>query len=182
MFLLLLLLPRLAFAAASENFTSAHGTVRLVSESNEAAGGQIRLALEFLLQPGWHIYWQNPGDAGFAPQVRLETPAVAGALEFPPPELLLQGGVVAYVLSGHVVLPFTAQNVGGQVVAKAHWLVCADICVPEHAEFTLPLPGGASAEAGLFAPNGIVPSPFAATLSPDGILRVAGLGPGRVSS
>jgi cytochrome c biogenesis protein CcdA len=180
--LLFLLLPRLAFAAASENFTSPHGTVRLVSENNAASGGQVRLALEFMLQPGWHIYWQNPGDAGFAPQVRLAPPAEAGALEFPPPELLLQDGVAAYVLSGHVVLPFTAQNVGGQVVAKARWLVCADICVPEHAEFTLPLPGGASAEAGLFAPNGIVPSPFAATLSPDGTLRVAGLGPGQVRS
>jgi thiol:disulfide interchange protein DsbD len=78
-----------------------------------------------------------------------------------------------------VLLPFAAKGVAGGVAAQARWLVCADICVPEHASFTLVLPGaltgGASAEAGLFAPpSPIVPSPFAATLAPDGTLSVTG--------
>ncbi len=179
-FLLLLLVPHLAFAAASNVFSSPRDTVRLVSASNDAPGGQVRLALAFFLQPGWHIYWQNPGDAGFAPVV--SGPATLGALEFPPPELLVQGGIGAYVLSGHVVLPFTAQNVTNPVQLRARWLVCADICVPEHADFTLALPGGASAEAGLFAPSAIVPSPFAATLAPDGTLAVTGPGRAQVAA
>lgn len=180
--ILFLLLPHLALAAASNEFSSAHGTARLVSESSAAEGGQIRLALEFSLAPGWHVYWQNPGDAGFAPQVQLAAPAKAGALEFPAPEFLLQGGVAAYVLSGHVVLPFTARGVGTQVQATARWLVCSDVCVPEQAHFTLALAGGTSAEAGLFKPSAIVPSPFAATLAPDGTLRVAGLSAAQVRS
>lgn len=180
--ILFLLLPHLALAAASNAFSSAHGTARLVSESNTADAGQVRLALEFSLAPGWHVYWQNPGDAGFAPQVQLAAPAKAGALEFPPPEFLLQDGVAAYVLSGHVVLPFMARGVGTQVQATARWLVCADVCVPEQAHFTLALAGGASAEAGLFQPSAIVPSPFAATLAPDGTLRVAGLSAAQVRS
>ena len=180
--ILFLLLPHLALAAASNEFSSAHGTARLVSESNAAEGGQIRLALEFSLAPGWHVYWQNPGDAGFAPQVQLAAPAEAGALEFPPPEFLLQDGVAAYVLSGHVVLPFTARHVGTQVQATARWLVCSDVCVPEQAHFTLALKGGASVEAGLFKPSTIVPSPFAATLAPDGALRVAGVSAAQVRS
>jgi hypothetical protein len=177
---LLLLLPHLAFAAASNVFASAHDTVRLVSAANAAPGGELRLALEFSLQPGWHIYWQNPGDAGFAPQIVPKPPASFGALEFPPPEFLAAGPVGAYVLSGRVVLPFTAQNVVGDVTARAAWLVCADICVPEHAEFTLALNGGPSAEAGLFMPPAIVASPFAATLAPDGTLSIAGPGAAQV--
>lgn len=180
--LLLLLAPRLALAAASAPYVLERGTVRLVSEQNTATDGQIRLALEFSLAPGWHIYWQNPGDAGFPPQITLGAPAEAGPFSFPAPEFLRQDGVSSYVLSGHVVLPFTAKNVGSVVTAKARWLVCSDICVPAHADFTLALNGGASAEAGLFAPPALVPSPFAATLTPDGVLRVAGLGPGQVRS
>lgn len=178
--LLLLLLPHMADAAASNVFSSARDTVRLVSEENEARGGELRLALVFTLQPGWHVYWQNPGDAGFAPQAEPAPPVSFGKLTFPPPEFLLQWPVGAYVLSGHVVLPFTAQNVAGAVTANARWLVCSDICVPEHAAFSLTLPGGVSAEAGLFAPSAIVPSPFAATLAPDGTLSIAGPGPAQV--
>ena len=179
---LFLLLPHLALAAASTVFVSPRDTVRLVSESNAAPAGQVRLALEFLLRPGWHIYWQNPGDAGFAPTISAPPPLSFSALAFPPPELLLQGGIGAYVLSGHVVLPFTAQNVAGAVQLRARWLVCADICVPEQAVFSLALPGGDSPEAGLFPPSAIVPSPFAATLAPDGTLSVTGPGQTQVAA
>jgi thiol:disulfide interchange protein DsbD len=180
--LLLLLVPHLAHAAASNVFASPRATVRLISATNNAPGGRIKLALDFSLQPGWHIYWQNPGDAGLAPQIFAPAPVSLGPLSFPPPQFLLQGPIGAYVLSGHVVLPFEARGVSGAVQLRANWLVCADICVPERAMFTLPLGGGVSAEAGLFIPSAIVASPFAATLAPDGTLTVTGPGPAQVRS
>ncbi|MGP8026000.1 MAG: protein-disulfide reductase DsbD family protein [Acidocella sp.] len=179
---LLLLLPHFAFAAASNAFTSPRDTVRLISETNAAQNGEVRLALEFSLQPGWHIYWQNPGDAGFPPRLTASPPVSVSPITFPPPEYLLQGGVGAYVLSGHVVLPFTATGVGGSVLATASWLVCSDTCVPERAKFSLSLTGGASAEQALFSPPSIVSSPFPAILAPDGTLAVTGLGAGQVAS
>jgi thiol:disulfide interchange protein DsbD len=180
---ILLLFPQLAWAAASNVFTSPHDTVRLVSAANSAPGGEARLALEFSLQPGWHIYWRNPGDAGLAPRVTPPDAETFGALEFPPPEFLLQGGVGAYVLSGHVMLPFTARGVGSSVKASAFWLVCSNVCVPEHAQFSLALNGGPSAEEPLFLnlPSA-VPSPFPAALAPDGTLTVTGLGAARVAA
>ncbi|OYV40704.1 MAG: hypothetical protein B7Z81_01785 [Acidocella sp. 20-61-6] len=180
--LLLLCLPSLAFGASSNVFASPRDTVRLVSASNAATHGAIRLGLQFKLAPGWHIYWSNPGDAGFPPALDPAGPATFSAFRFPPPELLTQGPVTAYVLSGDVLLPFTAQHVAGNVQAAAHWLVCSDVCVPEHAEFTLPLPGGPAAEAALFGPPQIVPSPFPARIAPDGALRVAGIGADRVAA
>lgn len=180
--MLLLLLPQLAFAAASNVYSSPRDQVRLVSQSNAAPDGQLRLALAFSLQPGWHIYWQNPGDAGFPPRILPEAPVSFDALAFPPPELLTEGQVGAYVLSGHVLLPFVAHGVRDSVTAQGAWLVCAEICVPEHASFKLDLPGGASQEAGLFKPDAIVPSPFSGTLAPDGTLSVTGPGPGQIVS
>jgi len=179
---LLLLLPHFAFAAASNAFTSPRDTVRLISEINTAQNGQAHLALEFSLQPGWHIYWLNPGDAGFPPRLTASPPASFSPIAFPPPEYLLQGGVGAYVLSGHVVLPFTATGVGGSVSATASWLVCSDTCVPERAKFSLSLAGGASAEQALFPPSSIVPSPFPAILAPDGTLAVTGPSATQVTS
>ena len=59
-------------------------------------------------------------------------------------------------------------------MATAKWLVCSDICIPEHATFTLPLTGGPSPEASLFTPPKTIPSPFPATIAPDGILTLTG--------
>ncbi len=172
--LFLVLLPGLAFGAVSNTATTRRDAVSLISQSNAAPGGQVQLALRFQLAPGWHIYWSNPGDAGVPPQLALAAPAAAGPLAFPPPQILLQAGVAAYVLSGDVVLPFPATHVGNSVTADAQWLVCRDICVPEHGHFKLPLNGGASAEAAWFSPPQAVASPFAARLALDGTLSVAG--------
>ncbi len=63
---------------------------------------------------------------------------------------------------------------GEHVTAAAQWLVCRDICVPEHARFTLALTGGPAAEAALFTAPQLAASPFLAEFAPDGTLRVAG--------
>jgi thiol:disulfide interchange protein DsbD len=180
--LLCCLIPGLAFGAMSNVAVTARDQVSLISASNAAAGGRITLGLKIDLAPGWHVYWSNPGDAGLAPQVALAAPAMAGAFTYPPPEFLLQGDVAAFVLSGHVLLPFAATGVGSSVTATASWLVCRDICVPEHAAFTLALPGGVSAQAGLFRPPSVVASPFAATIAPDGVLSLTGPTAAQVAS
>jgi thiol:disulfide interchange protein DsbD len=171
--LLFFFLPFMAFASPRD-------TVRLISQAPTAPNGHVELALDFTLQPGWHIYWLNAGDAGFPPSVTLDAPAVAGPLSFPPPEFFLQDQVAGYVLSGHVVLPFAATGVGSVVSANANWLVCANICVPEHAQFTVSL--AAAAAPALFSPSRIVPSPFPVLIAPDGTLEVQGLTPAQVAA
>ncbi|MBU6419870.1 MAG: thioredoxin family protein [Proteobacteria bacterium] len=182
--LALLLFPGFGFAATSATFASPQDAVRLISAANQPENGQVKLALEFIIKPGWHIYWQDPGDAGLPPQVRAAAPVTLSALTFPAPEFLSLSGIGGYVLSGHVVLPFTASHVSGNsIAAQARWLVCSDICIPEHASFTLALNGGTSAEAGLFpATPSIVPSPYAARLFRDGVLSLAGPSAAQVKS
>jgi thiol:disulfide interchange protein DsbD len=175
---LFLILPGLAMGQGN-TVTTGRDAVSLVAMA-APVGGAVTLGLRFELAPGWHIYWSNPGDAGLAPVIELAAPAVAGGFAYPPPEFLLQGDVAAYVLSGDVVLPFRATGVAGAVAAQARWLVCSDICVPEHARFELDLTKGFA--PGLFGAVGIVDSPFAARIAPDGTLRVAGLGPARVKT
>jgi thiol:disulfide interchange protein DsbD len=170
--LLLLLTPGLALAATSNIATTPRDSAALISQTNTPQPGPINLALKFHLAPGWHIYWQNPGDAGLPPQITLN--GTTTPLTYPAPTLLIQGPVAAYVLSGDVTLPFTARITAAPITADASWLICSDICIPEHAHFTLPLTGGPSAEAPLFTPSPIIASPFPATIAPDGTLALTG--------
>ena len=89
--------------------------------------------------------------------------------------MFLQGPVAAYVLSGNVLLPFTAQHVGTSVHADAFWLVCPNICVPEHDKFFAAADRRRLRRKRLCSPAPqIAPSPFAAKISPDGTLSVTG--------
>lgn len=126
-------------AASSSVFSAISGDVS-VHSTTPVQNGQVKLALTFLLRPGWHIYWKNPGDAGFPPSVSAAAPVRLSPLAFPPPQTLILDGLKSNVLSGHVELPFTANNVAGGVLhIQARWLACATQCVPEQAEFDLPL-------------------------------------------
>ncbi len=184
---LLLVLARPALAAESELFQTTRDTVSLVSNQDHVApGGTVTVGLRVRTAPGWNIYWQNPGDAGSAPEVALSLPpgAKAGDILWPTPIRQPEAGLMTYGYQGDVVLPMRLTNGAGDLVLKAHadWLVCNNICVPEQHDFTLIIPQGStdrSAQAGLIE-NWLeklpVASPFAASIAPDGTLLVAGAG------
>ncbi len=183
----LLLAPSLGLAAESAAVATARTTVTLVSEADSVqAGKPVRLGLRFRMAPGWHIYWQNPGDAGMPPDIAWTLPAgaAAGDIQWPGPDRIAVDAVISYVYSDEIVLPVsvTPGADGLAARAEANWLVCEKICVPEEGSFTLNLPkgdGAASALAPLFAAADArrpVPSPFAATFAPDGTLRLRGEG------
>lgn len=72
---LILLLPMILTAVAAQSdprvVTTPHLGAELVSETATVeAGRPFWVALRFTLQPGWHIYWKNPGDSGEAPHIR----------------------------------------------------------------------------------------------------------------
>lgn len=115
--------------------------VRLIAAS-------ANLGLEFELEPGWHVYWKNSGDAGYAPRIDFSgTPAVRDAhLLFPTPKRFdLPGGLVSFGYETQVIYPIEA-NLGAAfakataVRARLDYLVCREECIPHTAELTLDLP------------------------------------------
>ncbi len=198
--LALVVLSALGPAAAAEStpVVSSHTNVALVSETDGVAPGRpFRVGLRFRMSPGWHIYWQNPGDAGLAPTVTWTLPAGAraGDIEWPTPVRDVDGPIVSYAYTGTVLLPVAITPPAGSgpvdIQAKADWLVCERICVPESGTFQLSLPAAGvaapSADAGLFAATDArrpQPSPFTATITPDAKLVVtgAGLTPARIAA
>ena len=77
-----------ALAGESEAVRSERTTMTLAAEVASVAPGQpFRIGLRQRMAPGWHTYWQNPGDAGLPPDVTLTLPEGAGAgpIQWPAP-------------------------------------------------------------------------------------------------
>jgi thiol:disulfide interchange protein DsbD len=183
--LVLLLLPAAAHALESQPATTAHTQASLVTESDTVApGGSIRVGLNLRIQPGWHTYWSNPGDAGAPPTLDIAgakpTDVTAGPIVYPTPQKLQDGPFTSYAYTDHVLLPVTLKAGAAPLHLTAHatWLVCAQLCVPEDASFALDIPAGAGtpgAQAPLFAAaDAATPreNPFPASAAPDGTLTI----------
>ena len=127
-----------ASAAASQKL---HATPVLVfASSTVQAGESVDIAIVFTIEPGWHMYWLNPGDSGLPPSVLWELPAgvTADPLRFPTPHRIDTGnGMTSYgyektwAMLGRLNIPadFKGDSVG--VRAKIDWLVCQENCVLE---------------------------------------------------
>ncbi|MFL6741040.1 MAG: protein-disulfide reductase DsbD family protein [Sphingomicrobium sp.] len=140
--LLLLLSPAVAQARGIEP--------RLVAEGPAPPGGEVELAIHMRTNPGWHGYWQNPGDAGLPMEVKWQLPSgvAAGPLRYPVPTRLTVAGLMNYVYERDyavlVRLKVPADAMGSiPIRAEARWLACTDrICVPEQGTLALDLPVG----------------------------------------
>ncbi len=135
---------------------SHHMRVQLLAETaHPAAGATATLAVVMTPEPGWHGYWQNPGEAGFAPSLKWKLPqgVTAGAPRFPVPEKLVVAGLVNHVFSGEHAL-LVGLNVPAGLANGTHlvlrldmnYLACTDqVCVPESAVVDLALEVGSGA-------------------------------------
>jgi thiol:disulfide interchange protein/DsbC/DsbD-like thiol-disulfide interchange protein len=130
---------------------------RLVSETGAIGPGQsIWVALELNIRDGWHTYWRNPGDSGQATTLAWTLPAgfTAGDIVWTTPHRFDLPPLVNYGYAGHAVhlVKITAprelkSGAMALLQAKAGWLVCSDVCIPEDAQLQLKLPTTASAAA-----------------------------------
>jgi thiol:disulfide interchange protein DsbD len=130
---------------------------RLVSETGAIGPGQsIWVALELNIREGWHTYWRNPGDSGQATSLAWSLPPgfSAGPIIWTIPHRFELPPLVNYGYAKHAIhlVQITAPKdlKPGTTVAldaKAGWLVCSDVCIPEDANLQLKLPAYASAAA-----------------------------------
>ena len=141
------------------------------------------------LQPGWHTYWQYPGDSGLPPKVEWKLPEgwKGGPLEFSVPEQYSEpGDMVIYGYEGRQLLRAVItppndlpKNQTFNLKANVSWLACKELCVPGAGEVSTevlgptdgpidwkqaPVPKGVWPEAGK--------SPYEVTVSGQGTNRM----------
>jgi thiol:disulfide interchange protein DsbD len=165
---LIALAASLSILAAPSSVDAPHLHVQLVAPEDQLyPAGPNDVGLYFKLDPGWHVYWSNAGDAGEPPRIRWTLPegVTAGDMQFPAPKRLPVGPLMDFGYEGEVLFPIKLQVApsakDGRITlhGKVDWIVCSDVCIPGKADLEVTLQlvshqplvqSGSAADAALF--------------------------------
>jgi thiol:disulfide interchange protein DsbD len=128
-----------------------HTHVRLIADVRGIVPGKsFTVGVLMKMDPGWHTYWKNPGDAGLATQIRWDIPEgfTADPVRWPLPHKYTDSGDVlsyGYSKENMLLVPVTAPASlapGASITlkAKVSWLECERECVPGEAALRITLP------------------------------------------
>ncbi len=125
----------------------------LANTSAIVPGKPFTVGLLLRMVPGWHTYWQFPGDAGIPTEIKWKLPAgwKVGEIQWPIPLKLSEPGdiqIYGYhdevLLMQQVTPPLSVREANMKLAADANWLVCEKICIPGGKSLQLELPISAS--------------------------------------
>lgn len=122
----------------------------LTDVSQVKPGDSFRVGVRFKLDPDWHIYWKNPGDAGLATEVSWDAPGTTvGELRWPFPGTFRtpDNSIITYGYQDDVLLFAEAhaseQATGSLTLSAAvNTLVCRERCIPAEMLVSRSLPVG----------------------------------------
>lgn len=139
--------------AAAAPVRTAEVEAELHAQHTALRAGDNLVGLRLRPEPGWHVYWRNPGDSGIPTKLEWTLPdgVQAGEIQWPYPHPESLGELTNYGYAEETLHPVTIRIDEGvdaatmTLQAEASWLACKDICVPGSAalELTLPLTGDA---------------------------------------
>ena len=121
-----------------------------VDVSQVKPGDTFRVGVHFRMDPGWYIYWKNPGDSGLSTEVSWDTPGVTvSELRWPFPSTFRtpDGFIVTHGYKEEIILFAEAraseQATGSLTLSAAvDALVCEQRCIPAEMVLSRTLPVG----------------------------------------
>lgn len=109
-------------------------------------GDSFDLGVFLEIDPGWHVYWKNPGDSGLPTKLVFELPQgfEAANIYWPLPSSFRspQGGVDfgyenSVLIWTNIDVPEdTDLNASPRIEAEVSWVSCRKICIPGRASLT----------------------------------------------
>lgn len=143
---------------------AAHTRPTLVLETATAKPGEtVWVALRLQMDPGWHTYWEYPGEFGGATRIAWQLPAgvTAGPVQWPVPEKIADDTGTTYAFHDDVALLIPLQLAADlktgtlDLTGRVSWIECETACIPGKATVTAQLRIGdqmePSSEAAAFA-------------------------------
>lgn len=146
-----LLVPVLPGHASTAVSQQPHTKVELIAATTTPRpGSRVTLGLVMTPKPGWHSYWQNPGEAGIETRAQWQLPPgfSVSPFAYPVPQTFMAGGIMNHVYKDEAILLAELEvpaNAAGRLTVSGRfdWLVCDDsLCVPESATLSLPMQVG----------------------------------------
>ncbi|MCE2391474.1 MAG: thioredoxin family protein [Proteobacteria bacterium] len=138
-------LPPGAVAEAAHDGEEPRVEVSLLLETEVArAGRPFRAGALFRLDPGWHIYWRNPGQAGLPTELNWDIPgARVGPIQWPQPRVFREsdGTLTTYGYDGEVLLAQEITLAGDasdpvDLRLAVDFLICRVLCIPGRVELS----------------------------------------------
>ncbi len=125
----------------------------LVESESVATDAPFRAGVLFEIQPGWHIYWRNPGDSALPTRISwLVEEATVGELQWPAPSVFHEpgtgfttNGYAGQVLLSNRIAIHSRLDGPVRLAANVHFLACREICVPGEFELERTLVLGSNA-------------------------------------
>ena len=107
---------------------------RLLVHPDRSDPTTLRAGVLFTPDPGWHLYWQNPGDTGLPTQLAWRG-GEAGPLRWPAPSAFDEGGLVTFGYEGTVLLASEIRPAAGAetLAVDVDVLVCRRLVHPREA-------------------------------------------------
>ena len=109
-------------------------------------GDELLVGFKFTLNPGWHTYWENPGDAGEGASIKwiLPNDVVASKILWPGPERIPVEPLMTFGYEDEVVLLTKISTSAASAIplnlnAQVSWYTCKEICIPQEAEVSIPI-------------------------------------------
>ena len=109
-------------------------------------GDELLIGFKFTLNPGWHTYWENPGDAGEGASIKWNLPNDVSASEilWPGPQRIPVEPLMTFGYEDEVVLLTKIYTSEATIVplnlnALVSWYTCKEICIPQEAEVSIPI-------------------------------------------
>ena len=120
---------------------TSHAKIELLVETNEiVANEDFVIGIKFEIEPGWHIYWKNPGDSGLPAEIEWKNTESIEFKKFlwPSPQKTPEQTLMTYGYYNEVVLPaiFSVDSdyiKNGSSIFEIDFLICEKICIPEKA-------------------------------------------------
>ena len=111
--------------------------VSFISSVTKVTEEKFYLGLEFKLEPGWKIYWRQPGDSGMPPTLDYKDSVNLKSIEFKWPFPIKEyeaANLLTNIYKGEVVIPLEVtvndHKKPLNIKAKLNFQVCKDICIP----------------------------------------------------
>lgn len=142
------------WASGADDAGEARARARIVIQPGSDDGGRLRAGVQFRLDPGWHLYWMNPGDSGIATQIDWRD-ADASATAWPAPHAFEEadGELVTFGYAGELLLSSWLEPALGahSLGADVELLVCRASCIPATLSLSAPLVAQAAERAEMIA-------------------------------
>jgi len=136
--------------------------------STAIAGKAIEVVVKVGIEPGWHIYWKNPGDSGSATTIDWSLPKgwAAVGLRYQVPHLINAGGIINFgyeneaMLIARLMPPEAYDGSPVTIGGEASYLICKEACVPGTRKFSIDLPGKPLSDRFVSTARAKLPIPF----------------------